>query len=135
MAKILIVEDDSSLADLYQTEIETRGHQVILAKNGVDGLTQAQEKQPSLILLDIMLPKMNGLDVLSSLKAQEITKKIPVLVLTNFGDDENVNKALAGGAEEFILKYKIVPSEVVDKIESVLGQSLAKGVTLTTDVS
>ncbi len=135
MAKILIVEDDSSLADLYQTEIETRGHQVILAKNGVDGLTQAQEKQPSLILLDIMLPKMNGLDVLSSLKAQEITKKIPVLMLTNFGDDENVNKALAGGAEEFILKYKIVPSEVVDKIESVLGQSLAKGVTLTTDVS
>ena len=135
MPKILIVEDDPSLANLYQTEIESRGYQTIWAKTGVEGLKQAKDQQPSLILLDIMLPEMGGLEVLSSLKAQEVTKKIPVLVLTNFGDEENVNKALAGGAEEFILKYKIVPSEVVDKIESVLGQRDSEGVTLTSDLS
>ena len=133
MAKILIVEDDQSLYNLYATEFSLRGHEAAWAKDGEDGLAKAKTGQYSLVLLDIMLPKANGLEILAQLKQDTALKSLPVMMLTNFGNEENVKQALESGAEDFILKYKIVPSEVVDKVEAALGQKKDKAVSITTE--
>lgn len=133
MAKILIVEDDQALYSLYATEFSLRGHETVWAKDGEDGLAKAKGGQFKLVLLDIMLPKANGLDILAQLKQDPTTKTLPVMILTNFGNEENVKRALEYGAEDFILKYKIVPSEVVDKVEMALGQRKDKAVPITTE--
>lgn len=133
MAKILIVEDDQALYNLYATEFSLRGHETTWAKDGEEGLVKAKSGQFKLVLLDIMLPKANGLDILAQLKQDPTTKTLPVMMLTNFGNEENVKRALESGAEDFILKYKIVPSEVVDKVEAALGQKKDKAVPITTE--
>jgi len=132
MAKILIVEDDQALYNLYDTEFSARGHQVSWAKTGEEGLKMVKEIQPGMVVLDLMLPGINGLEVLSALKADSATKSVPVVILTNFGNEDNIAKALEGGAEDFVLKYKIVPEEVVDKVEVLLGEE-DSGVPLTSE--
>lgn len=117
--KILLIEDDPSLSQIYEAEFKINGFEVITASDGEAGLNYAQEK-PSLIILDIMLPKMNGLVVLEKLKKTEETKNIPVFVLTNFGQEKNVKKAYEEGAEEVIFKYQITPAEVAEKIKNYL---------------
>jgi len=129
MAKILIVEDDLNLYTLYQTEFELTGHQTIHNETG-DGVTEmVKQEKPDIVLLDIMLPKKDGLTVLSELKADPITSVTPALVLTNFGNEENIKKAIDGGAEDFVLKYKSVPSEVVAKVEEILKRKVTPPVT------
>ena len=120
MAKILIVEDDLNLYTLYQTEFELTGHTTIHNETG-EGVTElVKTEKPNIVLLDIMLPKKDGLTILSELKADPDTASTPALMLTNFGNEENIKKAIDNGAEDFILKYKSVPSEVVSKVEEIL---------------
>ncbi|MFH1565881.1 MAG: response regulator transcription factor [bacterium] len=131
MKKILFVEDDSSLYRMYSTELELRGYQVVWESNGGKAFSKAESESPDLILLDIMLPEMDGITILQKLKASDTTKDIPVFVLTNFGDEENIKKVLEGGAEDFILKYKIVPSELAQKLDSFFNVDSSKGVSIT----
>ncbi|MCG2686157.1 response regulator transcription factor [Candidatus Parcubacteria bacterium] len=131
--KILLVEDDSSLMAMYQTEFEANDYQVVQAKTSAEGLEKAKSEQPDVVLLDIMLPDGDGIATLRKLKADPETTAIPVVIITNFGSEELVKQALEGGAEDFILKYKVVPAEVVKKIAEVLRPGDSNGIGVTSE--
>jgi len=126
VAKVLIVEDDLNLYTLYNTEFELSGHTTLHNDTGEGVTEQIQNEKPDVVLLDIMLPKKDGLTVLAEIKNNPDTKDTPALVLTNFGNEDNIKKAIDSGAEDFILKYKSVPSEVVSKAEEVLKRKQEK---------
>jgi len=118
---VLIVEDDVFLCQIYQKKFEMEGFKVSTADNGEKGLSEAQKKKPNIILLDILLPKMDGFAVLEKLKSGADTKEIPVILLTNLGQKEDVDKGLAVGAADYLIKAHFKPSEVVDKVKKVLN--------------
>jgi CheY-like chemotaxis protein len=122
MAKILLVEDDPLVSRLYERILVMAGHVVILAGDGEAGLTMAQSEQPDLILLDVMMPKKNGMEVLMELKMNPQTKLTPVIVITNLVGDANAEEAVAKGAERYIEKSAYEPKE----IEEIVAQVLAK---------
>lgn len=117
---ILLVEDDVFLAGIYQKKFEMEGFKVSIADNGEKGLVDAKKKKPRLILLDILLPKLDGFAVLEKLKADPTTKIIPVILLTNLGQKDDVEKGLQGGAVDYLIKAHFKPSEIVDKVKEVL---------------
>ena len=121
--KVLIVEDDMALFNMYSVELKIKGYDVLNVNDGLQALPKAKSYQPDIILLDIMLPGMNGLNILTELKSDPQTAEVPVIMLTNYGSEDNVKKALESGATDYIMKYKILPSELSDKIEVVLGTS------------
>lgn len=121
--KILIVEDDMALANLYKTELEIGGYDVVHVADGLKAIDAIKENKPSIVLLDIMLPGKNGLEILGDIRANDDVKDTNVIMLTNFGNEENVSTALELGALDYIMKYKITPTEMKDKIASLLGLS------------
>src|SRR3990167_1356586 len=103
MAKILLVDDDSLLVRMYQKKLQNDGFTVAVAADGVTALQQVPGFKPDLIVLDIMMPKMNGLEVLAKLKEQKSTEKIPVILLTNVGaSDEDIERGLDLGAVTYM---------------------------------
>lgn len=107
-AKILLVDDDPMIIRMYSRKLQHDGYIVNLAFNGEEGLQSAKEDKPELILLDIMMPKMNGIEALKKIKADPALKDIPVVILTNLGDrPEDVKKAKDLGAAEYIVKANI----------------------------
>ena len=118
---VLVVEDDTFLADLYKTKFELEGFKVFSAYDGEKGLELAKKQRPDIILLDLMLPKMNGFEVLEGIKADPALGKIPVLLLTNLSQKADVDRGLSLGANDFLIKAHFMPSEVVTKIKTILG--------------
>jgi CheY-like chemotaxis protein len=121
MAKILLVEDDALMARLYQKTFTFDGHEVVTAADGEEGLAKAKTEKPTLMLLDIMMPKMNGLDVLTRLKADPETKGIPVVVLTNLAGEHDAQEALTRGAIRYIVKSEQDPRGVTKIVEEILA--------------
>ncbi len=121
--KIVIIEDDTSLYNLYKTQLNLKGYDVINVADGNLAFDAIKSQMPDLILLDLMLPGKSGLQILEELKDNDETKDLRVIMLTNFGNEDNVSKALELGAEDYIMKYNIVPSELSDKVSSVLGDA------------
>lgn len=120
MAKILFIEDDPLIVKIYTTRLTADGHQVLSADNGEQGLKIAQEQLPNLIVLDIMMPKMDGFGVLTQLKGAEATKTIPIIVYSNLAQEEEMTRAKSMGANEFIIKANLSPTEMVEKIKKYL---------------
>lgn len=120
--KILLVEDDEFLAELYATKLAIEGYEVFLANDGEKGVKMAKEKNPDLILLDIILPKMDGFEVLSKIKADQEIKAIPVILLTNLSQKDEVKRGLDLGAADYLIKAHFMPSEVVKKIKQSIGE-------------
>lgn len=118
---LLLVEDDTFLAGMYVTKLTMEHFTVELATDGQLGLEKAKAMKPDLILLDVLLPKMNGFDVLKSLKADPATKEIPVILLTNLGQKSDVVEGLDLGAADYLIKAHFMPSEVVEKIKQHLA--------------
>lgn len=118
--KILIVEDDGFLASIYAQKLELDGFDVGLATNGEDGLRLAEKDHPSLVLLDLLMPKMDGFQVLERLKADAALKDIPVLVLTNLGQKEDVERCIKLGAAGYVIKAHSLPQETVKRIKEIL---------------
>jgi DNA-binding response OmpR family regulator len=118
--KLLIIEDNTMLAQMYKEEIEYAGFELLIAPNGIEGLRLSQTADPHLILLDLMLPDMDGLTVLKKIKDNPITQNIPVIIMTNFYSAENVKDAMAKGAADYILKADVTPGQVVKRINTVL---------------
>lgn len=125
MAKILLVDDDPLLVRMYQTKFELDGNVVEYASNGEECLTKAKSFGPDLILLDIMMPVMDGLTALSKLKKDSSTKNIPVIMLTNVSvSDTDTAKGLEIGAVAYLVKASYTPKEVVQKVKEILGGSV-----------
>ncbi len=118
---ILLVEDDTFLANIYKTKFEMEGFKMSLAENGEIGLEDTKKKKPDIVLLDILLPKMDGFAVLEALKKDPATKGIPVILLTNLGQKDDVEKGLQLGAADYLIKAHFKPSETVDKVKKTLG--------------
>ncbi len=121
MTTLLIIEDDPLILRMYQQAFSFDSkHQALIANNGLDGLQTARAKKPDAILLDIMMPTMDGLEVLKKLKADPDTKTIPVIMLTNLADDKDIQTALKLGAVKYIVKAENTPKQVLDQIEQII---------------
>lgn len=119
--KILIVEDDNFLLNMYATKFELDGFEVFLADDGEKALRLAQKELPDAILLDVLIPKMNGFEVLKVLKSMDKTSDIKVLLLTNLSQRDEVEHGLEGGAVDYLIKAHFMPSEVVDRVKKMIA--------------
>lgn len=113
---ILIVEDEPPLSEILKDHFENEGFRIIVAKDGEEGLGLALSKKPDMILLDINLPKLNGLDMLKQLRTYEAGKSIPAIALTNLNDTKEVNEALASGVSDFLVKADWSIADVVESV-------------------
>jgi len=123
MKKILFIEDESALQKTFGEILRQEGYEMISALDGETGLRLAKSEKPDLILLDLILPKMPGFDVLKKLKEDNETKDIPVIVLTNLEDIKDVDRAIELGATTYLVKAKYSLEEIVEKIKNALGES------------
>lgn len=121
MAKILIVEDDPLMSRMYQKIFTFEGYEVDMAGDGVEGLEKVRTIKPTLVLLDIMMPKMNGLEVLEKLKADPETKAIPIVMLTNLAGQQDAETAMSKGAIKYIIKSEYDPKQVVNMVKEILA--------------
>ncbi len=115
--KVLIVDDEAAIAAVFAQTLTKAGYEVVLAVSGKEAQDKAKSEKPDIILLDQILPDMNGNQVLRVLKSQDETKKIPVAIVSNFNQDGLVEEAMKNGAVEYILKYQISPQDLVEKIK------------------
>jgi len=122
MKKILFIEDEYTLQKTFGEILKPEGYEVIPALDGEMGLRLAKNKKPDLILLDLILPKVNGFEVLKKLKAEVETKDIPVIVLTNLEGIGDIDKAIELGATTYLIKADYSLEEVVEKIKKALGE-------------
>jgi DNA-binding response OmpR family regulator len=121
MAKnILIIEDDEFLRGLINKKLASEGFNMISAIDGDDGLKKSKEEKPDLILLDLVLPKTDGFDVLVKLKEDKTTSPIPVIILSNLSQKEDIDKGIKLGASDYIIKAQFTPEEIVDKVKNIL---------------
>lgn len=126
MSKILIVEDDPYVMRFYQNlfRMSGAGYQVFTASNGPEGMAVAKTELPDLILLDVIMPEMSGLDVLEALKADPITQNVTVIMLTNISDTETVQKSVKLGASGFIIKSDTPPQKLMEEIQKHLPKPI-----------
>lgn len=122
--KVLLIEDDEFIRDLYKRQLDIGDLFTYAFSNGKDGLEAAQKNQYDVILLDIMLPGMNGLDVLRNLKQNDATKNIPVIMLTNLGQDAVIKEGFTLGAIGYLIKASFTPDQVVQEVKKILEQYL-----------
>ncbi|MDD3487465.1 MAG: response regulator [Candidatus Moranbacteria bacterium] len=120
--KILIVEDDNFVAEVYMAKLAEIGYSASWACNGKEGLDFLDRDDFSLILLDVLMPVMNGMEMLDEINKNENWKKIPVILLTNVGEKDNIENARKFGARSYLIKSHFTPAEVIEKIESILSE-------------
>lgn len=120
--KLVIVEDEEALLGVLSEKMRKAGFEVLVARDGEEGMRVIEKSNPDLVLLDLILPKKDGFDVLLELKARQDLKMIPVIVLSNLDEDENLKKALRMGAEDYIVKTQHTVNEVVEKVADRLMQ-------------
>lgn len=119
--KILIVEDDKFLRELIGEKLFKEGYETVFAVDGEEGLTKAKSDKPNLILLDLILPKIDGFEVLNKLKEDPATEIIPVIILSNLGQREDIEKGLTLGAKDYMIKAHFTPAEIVEKVKTIIG--------------
>jgi len=115
--KILMIEDDRFLRKIYRDKLTKAGFEFIEATNGIEGTNKVISERPDLVLLDLILPRKNGFDVLIDMKSNKNTKDIPVIILSNLGQESDVKRGLALGAQDYLVKTEISLSEVVDRVK------------------
>ena len=126
MPKIFIVEDNSDLREIYRLRFEVSGFVVVASPDGLDFLTKVQEEKPDVVLLDLMLPEMDGFSVLKSMRdnfSQTDMKNLPVVVWSNLSEDSDVRKALESGATIYLRKSDYDGDDLVEKVKDILAKS------------
>lgn len=118
--KVLIVEDEKMLADMYTTKFSMEGFEAANAADGMIGLAKAREMKPDIILLDVIMPKLDGFGALKEIRQDPKLKDTPVILLTNLGQDEDIRKGKKLGATDYFVKANHTPAEVVAKVQAVL---------------
>lgn len=115
---IMIVEDDAFIGDIYEVKLKDAGYNVILASNGRDAIEKLEGgTKPNILLLDIVMPYMDGFDVLEALGKRDEWKKLPVVLLTNLSQKDDVDRGMALGAKDFLIKSHFTPTEVLAKVQ------------------
>jgi DNA-binding response OmpR family regulator len=117
MAKILFIEDDPLINKIYSTRLKADGHEVFAAENGEDGLKLADEHVPDIVVLDVMMPRVDGFAVLEKLRADERFKTKPVIMYSNLNNEEEIKRAKQIGVTEFVIKANLSPTQMVAKIK------------------
>lgn len=118
--KVLVVEDDAMLSSMYRMKLEDSGYTALVANEGNQGLELAKKEKPDLILLDIMMPMMDGFAVLAEIKADASLKDAPVIIMTNLGTNEDIEKGKKMGAVDYVVKADHTPAQIVEKIKKYL---------------
>jgi DNA-binding response OmpR family regulator len=120
--KILVVEDETFLVKIYAVKLRKEGFEVSIANDGVEAVKMAASVQPDLILLDLILPKMNGFEALEKIRANADNKKTPVIVLSNLGQEEDIKRAESLGADDYLVKANFSIQDIVSKIREKLDK-------------
>lgn len=121
--RVLLVEDDSFLRDLISQKMKKEGFIVIEAVDGEESLRKAETENPHIILLDLILPGADGFDILKKLKENPSVSKVPVIVLSNLGQKEDVEKGIRLGATDYLVKAHNTPGEIIDKVRAILAKN------------
>jgi DNA-binding response OmpR family regulator len=116
--KILIIEDEKSIAEMYQKQFALAGHQVRVANNGAEGLKAIEAEKPQVTLLDLIMPVVNGYDVLKQLGKADMLSKMKVYILSNLGQEDEIEKGMAMGAKAYLVKSRYTPKELLKKVEA-----------------
>lgn len=120
MKKVLIVEDDKFLRELLARKLREAEYEVLEAIDGEEGFKTIKEKKPDLVLLDLILPEIDGFEVLERKKRDPEIEKIPVIILSNLGQREDIERGLKLGATDYIVKAHSTPAEIVEKVRTIL---------------
>lgn len=120
--KVLLIDDDEALTTIFTSVLAKEGFQVVVSNTGQEGMDKVKTDLPDLILLDQVLPDYSGNDILKQLKADDKTKNIPVIILSNFSQEELVKEAINAGAVDYVFKYQVEPKDVIQKIKNALNK-------------
>lgn len=126
--KILIIEDERVLLKALKTELEELKYKVFFSTDGKKGLFLVKKEMPDLILLDLILPKMDGFKVLEEIKNNPKIKNIPVIIISNLGEDENIEKGMEMGAADYFVKASSSLKEIVEKIDNILKEEYLQSI-------
>ncbi len=121
MKKILLIEDDPLLIDIYTTKLQQSGFEVQTVEEGEKAVTAIQQERPDIVLLDIVLPHVDGWEILQQVQASEELKRIPIVILSNLGQKEEIEKGLRLGAVRYLIKAHYTPSQVVEEVVKLIG--------------
>lgn len=122
--KILIVEDDMYINKMYQLKLNLEGYEVEVAENGRIGMEKVKSFKPDIMLLDILMPEMDGFEVLKAIKEDSSIKSIPILIMSNLGQEDHIQKGKELGAIGYIVKTQYTPAKVVETIKEVLSKKV-----------
>lgn len=120
MSKILIVDDDSLISGMYSLKFKEAGFVVVTAEDGQTALSAVAKEKPDAILLDVILPHMDGFEILAELKKQNLLKEMRVVMLSNVGEQKDIERGMALGASDYIVKADSIPSQVVERVRALL---------------
>ncbi len=120
--KILIIEDDRFIAKMYQTKLGLEGYTVEVAENGAIGIEKIKSFSPDLVLLDIIMPEVDGFQVLETIRDDPTINSTPVIVMSNLAQEDHLKRARALGAKDYIVKSQLTPADVVKKIKETLAK-------------
>lgn len=120
--KVAIIEDDMAIVQMYRTKFEAEGYNVATAPDGASGLELIESFAPDIVLLDLMMPNMNGLDMLAKLRNQPKGREAKVVVLTNMGDTETATKVYKMAADDYIVKAEMTPKQVAERVKTLLAK-------------
>jgi len=120
--KVLVVEDDRFLRELITQKLTREGYDVSEAVDGEDGVKKAEEKKPDIILMDLILPGIDGFEAITRIKENPEFESTPIIILSNLGQRDDVERGLKLGAVDFLIKAHFTPGEIIEKIQKVLGE-------------
>lgn len=132
---ILIIEDEEALRRALEKKLQADGYTVITAENGQQGLDAVRDKKPDLVLLDILMPEVDGFQVLEKLSADGLLPALPVVIVSNSGQPVEIDRAMKLGARDYMVKAQFDPQEVLDKVHQVLGDKVTSATTTPVETS
>lgn len=121
--KVLVVEDDKFLRELINRKLQSENFETVLAVDGEVALVLIEKEMPDIVLLDLILPGINGFEVLAKIKESEKTKNIPVVILSNLGQKDDIDKGMNLGATDYLVKAHFTPSEIIEKTNQILAKA------------
>lgn len=122
MKRILLVDDEQQAIDVFHAALTAAGYEIVIAQNAKTALDICQQQAVDLIIADEMMPDMSGNDLIKTLRSNATTAKVPIIVLTNYSDDNLVKEAMTAGANDYILKYQMIPDDLAEKVKKLIGE-------------